>query len=298
MAEVQINQLLDEAAGHCDLLSDKATETQGAVDDMVEKAEALSKRIEAELEDAQTALKGLEDKLNEAEDALEAATEGAKSGLEAVVTKAGEVEADVGELLTRVKSELDELEAKNTELEGQLAAQGDDVGEAFEGLAEQIGKLQETIGKEVEEATAAVQAFRDRLAEARDDWDAKKVEFITALDDLDEANHEQTALYADAVAKVLESQTDVLENLANEKLIASHNDAIEKMDDALVQETLDQVGATVASLQGAMEALATTCGEHESAVEGKSGQILEKIAEAVSLVERIRPILELASRLG
>src|SRR5262245_60967447 len=99
----EINQLFEEGITRSQELTDAADAAMNAVDGMAQEAEQLAQRVQQEAHEACQHMRELATRLEQQEGELETARAQAEGALEGLAAKAGELTAEAGHLLERVK---------------------------------------------------------------------------------------------------------------------------------------------------------------------------------------------------
>lgn len=300
MAEAQLNELFEEAIGRCEELSDQADGAADSVEEMVDGAEELADRFASEAEETRRALQQLTTGLEHAEGTLAAAVDGAKSGLDGLVTHSAEVQSAVTDGLGRVKDGLGELDALREELRGRLEQRGQDAAADVEALGQKVAALQEALATRLEEASEAIQELSDAVTSAQEDWAGKRDALMEAIDGLEKDSRQATGKYAAEIADILDNQrVDVLvRTLANEMLIGSHNDAIEEVGQRIEEQIPDGLPDRLQPLAAAVAELKELCGQHKGALQQKAAEVRARVDKAAQSLERIAPALDSAQQVG
>lgn len=294
-----INERLEEAVTRCGELNDEMAETTAAVEAVIDGAEELSQKIAGEGGDAHRALEELGARLAEVEDRMEAAGDGARGRLEGLAAAADESRGAVERLLETLHAELDELRARETALAESVGAHLDQSGAAATAMGEAVAALQERLAALVEQAADEVEAFGDAVLSARQEWDARRRALSDALDALDEAAGEETAAATRAVGALLESQrTALVEELANDGLLGSHNRALAAAGEAFQQQLPGALADAMEPLRASMASLGELCGTSGEDLEERRAQVMAKVEEALAFMERLVPEYAATERLG
>jgi len=142
--------------------------------------------------------------------------------------------------------------------------------------------------------------FTDAVSTAQKEWTEKKDLLIGAMDDVETGVREQTGKYCAEIEDLLDKQrVDILvQKLANEMLIWKHNEAIDVIEERFEKEPKEQAAEAMEPLLEALQELERLCGEHEQALGDKSGEIRDKVAEAVQIAQAVQPVLKSGERLG
>ena len=294
-----INERLEEAVTRCGELNDEMGETSAAVEAVIEGADELSQKIDSEGGDAHRALAELAARLEQVEDRLEGAGESARGRLESLAAASEESRGAVERLLATVHAELDELRARETALGEGLGEHLDGAGSAATGMGEAIGALQERLAALVAQAADEVEAFGDAVLSARQEWDTRRRALMDALDALDEAAGEETAAATQAVEALLQSQREALvDDLANEGLLGSHNRALAAAGEAVEERLPETLADAMEPLRESMASLTELCGESRTDLDERRAQMMEKVEQALAFMERLVPAYVRTGRLG
>lgn len=162
-----------------------------------------------------------------------------------------------------------------------------------------MGQLQERISAHLEAAAETVDEFGQAILAARQEWEDQKNTLLDAVAELDGAAGEQATACAASVEALMQAQSAALvDDLANQSLLDAHNRALESVGAKLEQEAPQKLLDALSPLRDAMTALGDLCGEGEEGLEQRSQQVLEKVQEALGLMEQLAPRFESTSRLG
>jgi DNA repair exonuclease SbcCD ATPase subunit len=226
--------------------------------------------------------------------------DGAKSGLDGLVTKAGEVQTAVGEAVTRIKEGLDALEALREELRGRLEQHGQEAADDVRALGERVSEVQEQLSTRIEEASQAVQELMSAVGTAREQWAERRDALMEAIAGLEKGSREATEKYAAEIEDILDNERiEVLVGaLANEMLIGKHNEAIDALGRHFEEEVPDGFPDRLQPLGAAVAELKQLCAEHQAALHQRAEDVRGRVEKAAEALQRIAPALESAQQVG
>jgi ABC-type transporter Mla subunit MlaD len=291
-----MNELLEEAVAQCTALSQQTADAAEAMGSLIDRADHLGERLTSEADQAHRLCQELTSRLTEAEQALEGASGNAASHLAELGTRAAEVRERVGHLLGEVHRDLEDLEGHRTHLLGDLDQQADAAGSEFEELGHRIEELEAATDQHLQTATQAIHGFQEAVANARHEIDQRKEHFQHALQDLETAVREQVHTLTDAIHAVLADQGTHLIEMAN-RMLTEHNQTVVVLRRKFAEEAKEHIAAAAAPLSSAIESLGELAANRETSLREKSQEVLDKVRQAVQIMDEIRPALESANRL-
>jgi ABC-type transporter Mla subunit MlaD len=291
-----MNELLEEAVAQCTALSQQTNEAAEAIGSLIDRADHLGERLTSEADQAHRLCQDLAAHLTEAEHGLEGAGRNAGSHLAELGTRAGEVRDRVGQLLGVVHKDLDDLEAHRAHLLGDLDPQVDAAGSEFEQLAHRIADLEAATNQHLQAAGQAIHGFHDAVAAARGEIDQRKEHFHHALQDLETAVAEQIHTLTDGIHALLTDQATHLIEMAN-RMLTEHNQTVVALRKKFAEEAKEHIAAAAAPLSSAIETLGELAANRETSLKEKSQEVLDRVRQAVQIMEEIKPALESAARL-
>ncbi len=294
-----INELLDEAAQRCQQLSEDSDRTLALLQEVLAGAEEVAATVEAETTQTRDHLADLTTELDEAESTLSSTAGEAGTALEGLEGRAEEVRNTVGALLARVRSALGELSSRQRDLSSRLDQQGGAADQEMEQALDRARELQTLLSGELEKASQAIEGFTEALEAEREEWDARRTSLLEALNALEEGVRAKTEAYASEIADLLDHQrVDVLvQRLANEMLIDSHNQAVDELGLHYEDELPPAAEEACTRLRTAVADLKQLCVEHQQVLRGKWTEIAAKAEQALQTAQSIQPVLQDASRL-
>jgi DNA repair exonuclease SbcCD ATPase subunit len=296
---VLINDLFQEAIQRCGELSSEMDKAEAALDGVLSRADDLGATVSSKSEEAHRHLGELTGRLAEAEQELESDPPQAHARLLALAGRAGEVQARVIERLEQVQAGMAELAARRAELETLLETQTEATGVNLDALGQRIHELEEAIAAGLDQSNAALQSFSGALNDAREDWQDRLDDFHDELDRLHDTAVEQAQSYVAGVESTFNEGIDVLvDELANDMLIEPHNQAIDGFMRKFTEEAKAQVAEALAPVRQAMEALGEVSHDEQEALGQNAAEVLKRVEAVLERMERMRPGLALAGRLG
>lgn len=297
MADAILNELLEDAVTRCAEFSEQSLELRAAVDELTGRAEDLERSVASRTDEVVRQLQTLAERLEAAEGALASASDQAKAGLDGLASRSSEVQGDVDGLLARTHAAVEELAARRLALAQSLEDEVEGAGEEVERFAARVRETADALDAGLEEAQAGLQRFGEAVDAAREDWTARREALESALADLEERAAEQVRTYVETVDGTLQSQTDALASVANDGLVAPHQQATAALD-GLVESTVASLSAGADPLQDALRALAEVCREQQDALGSHTEGILRQVEDTMGLLERVAPAVQSADRLG
>jgi ABC-type transporter Mla subunit MlaD len=291
-----MNELLEEAVAQCTALSQQAADAAEALGSLVDRADHLGERLTTDADQAHRLCQDLAARLTEAEHGLEGAGRNAGSHLSELGTRAGEVRERVGQLLGAVHRNVDDLEAHRAHLLGELDPQVDAAGHEFEELAHRISDLEAAATEHLQSAGQAIHGFHEAVAAARGEIDQRKERFHHALQDLEAAVAEHVHTLTDGIHALLTDQATHLIEMAN-RMLTEHNQTVVALRKKFAEEVKEHIAAAAAPLSGAIETLGELAANRETTLKEKSQEVLDRVHQAVQILDQIRPALESAARL-
>lgn len=296
---VLINDLFQEAIRRCGELSGEMDKASATVESLLSRAEALGATLAGKGDEAHRRLHELTARLAEAEQELHSDGQQARSRLGELGRRAADLQGGVGELLQHVQLAMGDLAARRAELEGLLENRAEAAGLNLDALGQRIHELEESIARGLEQANAALQSFSGAVKDAREDWQDHLGDFQGELDRLEDTAVEQARSYVAAVESTFSEGIEVLvEELANDMLIEPHDQAIERLLRKFTEEAKGQVAEALAPVRQAMEALAELGSEEQDTLQQDAAEVLKRVEAVLDRMERMRPGLALAGRLG
>ncbi len=294
-----LNELLEDAAARCHTLSQEAAQAVGAIDQLVDHAEHLAAQVEAAAQDVRERMHELAEEMGEAERAVAHGAEEAEHRLQALAGKAAELRGRVGGLLESAGHASSELSGRAAHTGERLHQEAQEARDRSDAVLQELAHLHESSAARLEKVGAALQAFTETVSHAQQDWDAKQTALLEAMDAMVHGVHEKVQAYADEVADLLDKQRiEVLvEGLANEMVVESHNQAIDALGQHFEDEAAAHAQEAATPLRAALSALVQACEGHAQALGGKAAEIETHARAALQEAETMRPTLEEAARL-
>lgn len=296
---VLINELFEEAIRRCGELSGELDGAEAAVASVLSRANELGAAVASKSEEAHRHLQELSARLGQAEQDLEEDGQQAQTRLDDLGRRAGEVQVRVGEVLQAVQTGMAELATRRGELEGLLDGQSEATDTNLDALGQRIHDLEASISAGLEQAEASLKAFSGALNDAREDWGDRQDDLMEEMDRVEDNTHTQTQAYITGIEGSFNEEIDVLvDELANDLLIEPHNQAIEGLMQKFTEEAKGQVAEALGPVRLAMEVLGETCSGEQARLQTNAAEVLKKAEAVLDRMERLRPPLALAGRLG
>lgn len=294
-----LNELLEEAAQRCTELTENADRALIVLEETLAGAEQLAETIESATGDTRERLSDLASQMEDAESDLESQANETGSALDALARRAEEAQDGVREVLSRVRTGLETLHAGQQALVDRFNPQTEEAEQQANDALERMAELQKLLGTELESANQAVEAFRQGLDQAREEWEARVKDFGEAFEALDESLREKTSAYSTEIADILDNQRVgvLVERLTNEMLIDSHNAAVDQLGLHYETEVPQAAEEGLARVQEALTGLERVCGEHASALRGKWVEISAKASEARETFAALLPVVQDAQQI-
>lgn len=292
-----LNELLEEAATRAGELSDEIDAASNAIDEMTDRAEKLARRVDEEVEGLRDKLRSLSERFPSAEGELESATGQATSALDGLASRAESLRGEVSGLLETVKTQLQELEEEKarvqTEVQREFQEAGAEVGELDRAVAE----LSQAIAANLTEAGEAITAFGATLDQARGELAARQAGWAEAVGQLEEAAEEQAERWTEGLSDLLNGQAEALLAATNQ-MVATHNETMEDLKQRFAVEAREKLVAALDPLRQELTRLGELSASRQDQLHGRAGEILEKVARALPLVDALQAGLRVTERLG
>jgi len=142
-----------------------------------------------------------------------------------------------------------------------------------------------------------VETFKTALVHVQQEFQEAQTRALDHMNELEQSVWDEMKHYAEAIDTGLGGAVEDLVEAAN-KMIAEHNQAAEAVGQKFAEDAVEKVTSSFEPLKAAVQAVADLCDESEQALTTRSAQVLEKVEEAIQIVERIRPALEAAEKLA
>jgi chromosome segregation ATPase len=293
----ELNELLEEAAGRAQDLSQDASEAIQGIQKVVGGARDLSEKVDEQTQKAVTALRAVADKLEEAESHLESEVGDTGTEMDALATRAAAVREEVAGVLEKVKGSLETLAQKRQEsqdsVDASLQTAAGDVAE----LGTQVQERAKALGDQLDDAAEKVAELRTAVAQAQADLQGKQGQWTTALNELALTAQSETEFVGKGMTDLLSRQTTALLDLGNH-VIDEHNKAMDELKAAYAQQAKDRLAAPLDALTAKLEALGELSGIAKESLGEEADNLLAKVAAALPLIDQVKAVLGLTSRLG
>jgi hypothetical protein len=270
-----IEELLPEAIRRCGELSGEIRRGEEIVARAVSRAQALGAAVASHSGEMHRHLQGLAARLADASRELQEDGLDARSRLEGLARRSGEVRERVEDL------------APAPLTVAELRAPG------------QRHDPEAVIDAGVVRASAALGAFRAALGQARQEWRHRQDEVTEELARAEEAARGQTRAYVSGIEGSFNDAIDALvAELPHDLLIEPHNQAVAGLMQKLTEEAKGQLGEALGPVRQALEELGRTCRGEQDRLQQGTGEILKRAEAARQRLEKMRPAWALAHRLG
>jgi chromosome segregation ATPase len=293
----ELNELLEEAAGRAQDLSQDASEAIQGIRKLVDGARDLSETVDQQSQKAVAALRAVADKLDDAESRLESEVGETGNELDALATRAAAVREEVAGVLEQVKDALEKLSQRRQEtqdtVDASLQTAAGDVGE----LGTQVQETSKGLSEHLDEAAEAVGQLRTAVTQAQADLQRKQGEWTRTLNEMALTARTETEFVGKGVTELLTRQTTALLDLGNH-VIDEHNKAMDELKSAYAQEAKEKLAPPLQALTAKLEALGELSGNAKEALGTEADGLLGKVAAALPLIEQVKAVLGLTGRLG
>ncbi len=293
----EINQLLEESVTRSAELGDTADEAMNAIDGMVKNAEALAERVREEGSETCRCLHEVAAHLEHAGGELETARGSAEGALDGLAGKAADLKTEVGNLLERVKKNMGDLEAQQNRINESVDGHASSTQAAFSDLAQKTHDVEAETGRHLEEAGAAISAFRSAIGAARAEFAHQREAWANSLASLETHAHEQTEAWTAGLHGLLTKQAATMVEAAN-AMVARHNDAMKHLKERFVEQAPHELDSALEPLRTAIEHLKEIAATRQQGLSSHVQELGQSAAEALSVIEGIRAGLTSAARLG
>lgn len=277
MATAEINELFEEGITRCRELSDEADEAMNAVDQMAERAEALTRRVEEEGQEACRRLRELTHDLEEAGAELESGTCQAEEALAGFDRAVEGLRGALDDLLARAEGALAELSARSEDIEGSVNAQAESVRRAFDDLGQTTSEAQSEIERQTRATIVAIVQLGGAVDEDRKETAQKLQDWAVAGQELTTAAQEAATAWTAGLAGLLDRQATALVEAGN-AMVDEHNEAMKALERRFAVQAPLEVLRAVAPLVDAVGELG------EEAIKGHQ-ELTSSAREQVSWAE-------------
>ena len=292
----ELNQLFEEGIARSGELTDAADEAMNAIDDMVQSAEAATRRVQDEGAEACRHLREIVTRIDHAEGEVEAARGHADGALEGLAAAAAGVKTEVAELLDRVKTNVAELEAQQQRIDDSLDGQMSSTEADFSELAQKTQDLETAAARHLEEAATAVAVFRSAIDRARAEFAQKIEAWAAASDALETHAQEQAQAWTTGLHDLLTRQAATMVETAN-ALVDRHNEAMQHLKERFVEQAPQELASALEPVRTAVEHLGETATSRKQALTSRVDELEHAAKAAVSALEAIRADLGSTARL-
>jgi ABC-type transporter Mla subunit MlaD len=293
----EINQLLEEAVTRSAELGDTADEAMTAIDGMVKNAEALTERVREEGSEASRHLHEVAARLEQAGGELEAARGDADGALEGLAGKAADLKTEVGNLLDRVKKNMGDLEAQQKRMNESLDGHASSTQAAFAELAQKTHELEAETGRHLEEAGAAISAFRSAIDAARAEFAHQREAWANALASLETHAHEQADAWTAGLHGLLARQAVTMVEAAN-AMVGRHNEAMHHLRQRFVEQAPHELTSALDPLRAAVEHLKESAATKQHGLSSHVQELGQSATEALSVLDGMRAGLTSTAQVG
>jgi len=292
----EINELFEEGVTRCGELTDAADEALGAIDEMANEAEGLAQRVEDEGKEACQHLRDLVGRLESAEDGLEAGRARAESALEDLTARATDLKAEAGELLERVKKSLVEVESRQEELDGALDLHMASTQQDFQELVQKTQEAESKAEEELQETAQRVAALRTAIEEARAAFTQKQQAWDDAVHELETTVQEKAQEWVDGLNDLLRRQSEALVAAAN-TMVDQHNEAMDGLKRRFVEQAPQDLFHSLDLVGAALTTVGREAADCGQRLSTEAQQLEQWVGSALPTMTPIQAALDSAARL-
>jgi len=167
----------------------------------------------------------------------------------------------------------------------------------FTELAQKTHDLEGQVDRELQEAGAAVSAFRTAIDAARTELAHKKEEWATAMSHLETHAHEQADAWVAGMHGLLARQATAMVEAANE-VVQHHNDAMDTLRHRFIEQAPQELTSALEPLETALTGLKDEAASRQQALGARAQEVGQAATEAVSLLETVKADLAAAAALA
>jgi len=293
----ELNELLQEGITRSGQLTDTADEAMDAIDAMVKNAEGLTQRVREEGTEACQHLREVVTRLEQASGELEGVRGKAEGALDGLAGKAADLKAEVGDLLERARRNLTDLDAQKDRLGASVDLQMVEAQSAFTELAHKTQELEAEAARHLDQAGAAIAAFRSGIEAARAEIAEKRHAWATALEGLEAHAREQSDGWTAALQGLLARQTAAMVATAN-ATVARHNQGMRHVKQRFVEQAPQELASALEPVRIAVSTLKESAATRQQGLSSRARELGEAAADALSVIPAIRGNLTSTARLG
>jgi chromosome segregation ATPase len=282
----EINELFEVGITRCGELTDAADEAMDAIDGMAKEAEQLVRRVEDTAGRACDHMRQLAGRLAQDEDRLTTGRSAADSALEGLAARAAEVKDEAGELLERVRSAVDAIDARSDEIDTALEGHVASTEREFDEVAQATQAAQAAAEQDLQEATQKVAALRAAIEAARAEFAGKQQAWRDAMEMLETTVQDEADEWLDAVNALLRRQAQALVGAAN-GMVDEHNRAMEAVMQRFAERGPQDLADTLAPLEAALTAAGVSAAEHEQRVSSEADRLAARAGAVLPALAQV-----------
>jgi DNA repair exonuclease SbcCD ATPase subunit len=291
-----LNELMAEAVDRCRELTRDADEANEAVSSVADKATLLANRAAGEEEEAHGHIQALTAKLAERETELERLVDGAATGLQALDQKAEQAEQTATELQQRVEKAAADLEQRRAATLAELEHAAEQTETQHDQLGQAVQALGDSVEARTQQALQGAKDLRDATVSLADGLQGAWQQVDTSVSALEDAVEAQVQAAADRLADALALKNAAFVELG-EKLVAGHNRVVEEFVKDFVEASFGELQSATEPLRTSIESLEGLCDGSRQALAARFTEIEGLLNDVAQVLQRIRPVAELAGLL-
>jgi DNA repair exonuclease SbcCD ATPase subunit len=211
--------------------------------------------------------------------------------------KAAHLKTEVGNLLERVKKNMGDLEAQQNRVNESLDGHMSSTQAGFTELAQKTHELEAETGRHLEQAGAAISAFRSAIDAARAKFAHQREAWTSALASLDTHAHEQANAWTAGLHGLLTRQATTMVETVN-AMVDRHNDAMHHLKQRFVEQAPHELASALEPVRAAVESLKESAATRQHGLSSHVQELGQSATEALSVLEGIRAGLTSTARLG
>ena len=237
-------------------------------------------------------LEALNDKLEEIENNFDSKIETVKDNLTGLQEGAGQLDELVSEIINQVKSQLDELknkvEQELTEIEGQAETTTNNLAE----LASQFQEMETEIDSQIETAKTSISEFREFVEDVKENLTERQTNLLEQFEAFEEKVKQKIETLMGDFDNLIEQGKNQLTELEN-SLDSISEDAVTNLNKKFIEEALGELTNSAGDLGKAISVVSEIGENSQELMDGKIGEIMDKVSEVTNLIEEIKPVLDL-----
>jgi ABC-type transporter Mla subunit MlaD len=270
----EINELFDQTATQALELSERIDKASQALDDMLEEAGKVARRVDEETDEVRSALKALIERLDRAESELENGRAAAETGLDAVETKAAELRERLEGLVDTARQSLSELETAKDRVEGDVDTRFQQVATNLTGLETQLEQFAGVLDEDRQQTSAALEAIAGAATEGAD----------------------RTDDWVEALGALLTRQTDAMIEMAN-GVIERHNTVMDQVKERFADEAPKEMAAAAGEWLAEAGRLEQSAREWQESLAGKVEELVDRVGGLLTETAPVTTVLRKAEEL-